>query len=60
MNWTPESKYHMTREDRAFTVCKYAINGEWFYELWAGKQIIATRLPSADAAKAMCAQREAA
>ncbi len=44
----------MRSEDRVFAVCKYAIHGEWFYEAWRGAEMIATRLPSFDAAKAAC------
>ena len=60
MNWLRESDYHMVSEDRVFTICKYSIGGEWFYEAWIGKRMLATRLPSADAAKAVCTQAVAA
>ena len=53
MNWTRQSAYHMT-SDEGFTVCKFWIGGEVFYEAHMGKQILATRLPSAAAAQAVC------
>jgi len=53
VNWTRQSDYHMT-SDEGFTVCKFWIGGELFYEAWRAKRMLATRLPSAAAAQAVC------
>jgi len=53
VNWTRQSDYHMT-SDEGFVICKYAINSEWFYEAHFGRRMLATRLPSKEAAMAIC------
>lgn len=62
MNWNErkQGEYFMTSEDRLYTVCAFRIAGQWFYEAWRGKEMLATRLPSSEAAKAVCAKQEAA
>lgn len=60
MNWIRESAYHMRSDDYVFTVCAFRVCGELFYEAWRGQEMLATRLPSADAAKAVCTQAEEA
>jgi hypothetical protein len=60
MNWLREDKYHMRSDDYVFTICAFRVKGELFFEAWRGSEMIATRLPSAEAAKAVCTQAEAA
>lgn len=53
MNWRRASEYHMT-SDEGFTVCKFWIGGEVFYEAHMGRRMLATRLPSLSVAQAVC------
>lgn len=60
MKWERLNEYAIRSECHRYVICKFWIKGELFYELNEGKQMIATRLPSADSCKALLAQREAA
>ena len=53
VNWTRASEYHMT-SDEGFTICKFSIGGEWFYEAHMGKRMLETRLASKEMAQAVC------
>lgn len=52
MTWLPASDYHMVSDPAGYTIAKFWIFGELFYESWFGRRMLATRLPSADAARA--------
>lgn len=52
MIWQRIDQYHL-KSDAGHTICKFWINGEQFYELHEGKRLVATRLGSADIAKAL-------
>lgn len=52
MNWTRESDYHMVSDPRGYTIAKVFVMGQQFYEAWSARTMLATRLPSADAARA--------
>lgn len=52
--------YYLVSDCRRYTLAKYFDNGEARYELWEGRRLIATRMPSADSCKALLVQREAA
>ena len=49
----------MQSECKQYRVAKFWIAGETFYEAWRGKEMLATRLPSSDAAKAVVTRQEA-
>lgn len=46
----------MTTDDKRFTVCAFKTAEGWMFEAWDCGRMLATRLPSANAAKAVCAQ----
>lgn len=59
MTWHPgqtrdghPDPYFQVSDPRGFTIAKFWIFGEPMYESWRGKEMLATRLPSADAARA--------
>ena len=54
MKFLPASDYHMVSDPSGYTICGVRVMGELFYESWRGKRMLATRLPSADAARAVC------
>ena len=58
MNWQrPEgAKYYEKSECGTYTVCAVRLAEGWMFEAWRGKEMLATRLPSGAAAKAMCVQ----
>lgn len=56
VNWKQESTYHMSSDPKGYTICKFATADGWLYEAWRGKEMLATRLPTPDAAKAACAE----
>lgn len=60
MKWIrPEGeKYYEHSECLRYRVCAFKTAEGWLYEAWDGKKMLATRLPSAKAAKAV-AQLEA-
>lgn len=59
MNWHPgqtrdghADPYFQVSDPRGYTICKVFVMGQQLYEAWAAKRMLATRLPSADAARA--------
>lgn len=59
MNWLPETDTSMVSECRRYRIAKVWVGGELFYEAHAGKEMLATRLPSADAARTVVNERDA-
>lgn len=54
MTFLPADAYHMVSDPSGYTIAKFWIFGELFYEASMGRRMLATRLPSAEAAKAIC------
>lgn len=52
MTWHLRDEYHMVSDPRGYVICKFWVFGELFYEAWQHGRMLATRLPSADAARA--------
>jgi len=57
VTWMRLSDYAI-RNENGDTICKFGTADGVLYELWSAGQMIATRLPSADVAKALVAQQE--
>ena len=54
MNWKQIDNYHMKSECLRFTVCGFKTAEGWLFEAWDGRRMVATRLPSKEAAQAAC------
>ena len=54
VTFLPADAYHMVSDPSGYTIAKFWLFGELFYESWRGKRMLATRLPSADAARTVC------
>ena len=57
MTWMRLSDYAI-RNENGDTICKSGTADGFLYEVWQSGRMLATRLPSADVAKALVAQQE--
>lgn len=61
MNWHPgqtregnADPYFMASDPKGYTIAKVFVMGQLLYEAWHMREMLATRLPSADAARTVC------
>jgi hypothetical protein len=58
LKWLRLSEWCLQSDCRQYTVTKFGAAEGWLYEAWRGKELLGTRLPSAEAAKAVIAQKQ--
>jgi hypothetical protein len=58
VKWLLLSEWCLQSECKRYTITKFGTAEGVLYEAWNGKQMLATRLPSSEAAKAVIAQND--